>query len=299
MIPFPTLATMRITPGAYMNDRILETLMCRLDRLERQVRWWKVVGSAAVGILGFVVLIGATAQRVPDEIKANRVVIVDDTGKPRIVLGKGEDGKDDRYEISLANKKGAPTVVLYVYDSSERLTISGLNLRDIKGKEHVELQTRSTPESDHASLWLRGEIQEIPAPLFPSETSPQEIKLAVTSDRSPFTRPGGAYSSASFTLRTDRVSADFWVNSEDASLSFSNYAGPPPVVALDNQKGRLSLGMYEGRPTLRMGDNVIGMPGLVLGNASFSSQSGTTMKLPAASLIMLDKDGKILWKAPR
>jgi hypothetical protein len=139
-----------------MNDRSLETLMCRLDRLERQVGWWKVVGSAAVGVLGFVVLIGATAQMVPGEIKTNRVVIVDDAGKPRIVLGKGQDGKDDRYEISLANEKGVPTVVLYVFDFSERLTFSGLELRDIKGKAHVELQTRSTPESDHASIELRG-----------------------------------------------------------------------------------------------------------------------------------------------
>jgi hypothetical protein len=273
--------------------------MCRLDRLERQVGWWKVVGSAALGILGFVGLIGATSQRVPDESKANRVVIVDDTGKPRIVLGKGEEGKDDRYEISLTNKKGAPTVVLYVYDSSERLTISGLKLFDIKGKEHVELQTRSTPESDHASLWLRGEIQEVPDRLSPIERSPEEIKLEVTSDRSPFTRPKGAYSSASFELRTNRVGADFSLNGKDASLSFSNYAGPPPVIVLDNQKGSLSIGMYEGRPTLRMGDNVIGMPGLILGNASFSSQSGATMKLPAASFVMLDKDGKIVWKAPR
>jgi len=68
----------------------------------------EVVGSSAVGVLGCVVLIGATAQTVPGEITANRVVIVDDAGKPRIVLGKGKDGKDDRYEISLANEKGVP-----------------------------------------------------------------------------------------------------------------------------------------------------------------------------------------------
>ena len=121
----------------------------------------EVVGSSAVGVLSVVVLIGATAQTVPGEITANRVVIVDDAGKPRIVLGKGKDGKDDRYEISLANAKGVPTVVLYVFDFSERLTFSGLNLRNIKGKTHVELQIRSTPEDDRARLWLRGEIQEI------------------------------------------------------------------------------------------------------------------------------------------
>jgi hypothetical protein len=282
-----------------MNDRSLETLTRRLDRLERQVWWWKVVGSSAVGVLGFVVLIGAMAQTVPGEIKANRAVIVDDAGKPRIMLGKGKDGEDDRYEISRANEKGAPTVVLYVYDSSERLTISGLNLLDIKGKAHVELQTRSTPESDHASLELCGEIQEIPAALSPIKTSPEEIRLEVTSKRSTSPRAEGVLSSASFTLRTERVGADFSLNGKDASLNFSNYDGPPPVIVLDNQKGRLSLGMYEGRPTLRMGDNVVGMPGLVLGNASFSSQSGASVKLPAASLVMLDKDGKIIWKAPR
>jgi hypothetical protein len=76
-----------------MNDRSLETLTRRLDRLERQVWWWKVVGSSAIGVLGFVVLIEATAQTVPGEIKTNRVVIADDAGKSRIVLGKGADVK--------------------------------------------------------------------------------------------------------------------------------------------------------------------------------------------------------------
>ena len=37
-----------------MNDRSLETLTRRFDRLERQVWWWKVVGSSAIGVLGFV-----------------------------------------------------------------------------------------------------------------------------------------------------------------------------------------------------------------------------------------------------
>jgi hypothetical protein len=122
----------------------LEALTCLLDRLERQVWWWKVVGSSAIGILGCVVLIGATAQTAPGEIKTNRVVIVDDAGKPRIVLGKGQDRKgelsDNTYVVSLADGKGITTAVLYVYDFSDVATESGLDLRDIKGKTRVDLR---------------------------------------------------------------------------------------------------------------------------------------------------------------
>jgi hypothetical protein len=135
--------------------------------------------------------------------------------------------------------------------------------------------------------------------LSPIETSPEEIKLEVTSRRSTSPLAGGVLSAASFELRTDRVGTGFWLDGKDANLAFHNYDGPSPLAVIAKQKGILSLGMYEGRPTLQMGDNVVGMPGLVLGNTSFSSQSGATVKLPAASLVMLDKDGRIVWKAPR
>lgn len=66
------------------------TLTQRLDRLERELRRWKILGSAAVAVLALVVLMGAKGAKVPDEIRAKRFVLVDEIGKQRAVLGSGE-----------------------------------------------------------------------------------------------------------------------------------------------------------------------------------------------------------------
>ena len=43
-----------------MNEPTLEGMTQRLGRVERELRWWKLLGSAAAAFLGFVFLLGAT-----------------------------------------------------------------------------------------------------------------------------------------------------------------------------------------------------------------------------------------------
>ena len=73
-----------------MNGPQKDTVTQRLERLERELRRWKGLGSAAVVVLGLVILLGATGAKVPDEIRAKRFVLVDEDGKQRAVLGSGE-----------------------------------------------------------------------------------------------------------------------------------------------------------------------------------------------------------------
>jgi hypothetical protein len=201
-----------------MNDQSLEALTRRLDRVERHGRGWRVIGSAALGLVGVVVLIGATAPTVPGEIRTQRVVIVDEAGRPRIVLGKKE-GAANVYEVSLANAKGVPTAVLYVeYWGAEEgagheRAISGLEFRDSEGKIHANLRTRALPDEDEAGLWLRGEIQEIPG--NPVITSPETLELHVASHREK--AYPGERSYASVALRTDRVGTSVGVYGKEAS----------------------------------------------------------------------------------
>jgi hypothetical protein len=73
-----------------MDEATLERVLQRLDCVERRVRWWQGVGVAAVVLLGLVVLMGATKGQVAgvaEEVRAKRVVVVDDGGNVRAQLG--------------------------------------------------------------------------------------------------------------------------------------------------------------------------------------------------------------------
>lgn len=84
----------------------------RLSRLERSLRRWKVGTAAAVIAL---VAMGA-AQRVPDEITAKSLTIVDDQGVKRILLAT--DGNDVA-AIHLYNGREERRLSLYTRASND------------------------------------------------------------------------------------------------------------------------------------------------------------------------------------
>ena len=59
----------------------MDTVTQRVDRLERENRWWRVIACAAVAVLGLVVLVGAAGSKVPDEVKARKFVLLGEEGK--------------------------------------------------------------------------------------------------------------------------------------------------------------------------------------------------------------------------
>lgn len=72
-----------------MNEPTMEILACRLDRLERESRQWRVVGVGAMTILGLALLMGAAKPQVnvQDEVRARRFTLVDKKDKIRGFLG--------------------------------------------------------------------------------------------------------------------------------------------------------------------------------------------------------------------
>lgn len=75
-----------------MSEPMLNTVAQRVDRLERECHRWKVFGSAALAVLGLVLLVGATGTRVPKEIRAKRFILVDESGRLRGIFGVVADG---------------------------------------------------------------------------------------------------------------------------------------------------------------------------------------------------------------
>lgn len=75
-----------------MTESTLHTLTRRLDRLEREVRFWKVLGSISLTALTFITLAAANPVSVPDEVRAKRFLVVDAKGEIRGGLALMGDG---------------------------------------------------------------------------------------------------------------------------------------------------------------------------------------------------------------
>ena len=82
------------TKEGTMRESLPHTLMERLDRLERENRWWRVVGVLAVGTLSVVLLVGAAPVGIAKEVRATRFVVVDEQNATRGYLGMSPFGGD-------------------------------------------------------------------------------------------------------------------------------------------------------------------------------------------------------------
>jgi hypothetical protein len=74
-----------------MNEPTLPTLVQRLDRLERQGRWWRALAVTSLSALGFFVLLGA-GNPGSAELQARKFTLVDPTGEPAASLAFNSDG---------------------------------------------------------------------------------------------------------------------------------------------------------------------------------------------------------------
>jgi hypothetical protein len=114
-----------------MPDHIVVTVMQRLARLERELRWWKIVGSCALAGLGLVIILGAATRQdinIAEEIWARKFVITNQTGKPLGILNADAQGPnlqflDDngstRLLLTVTEKDGP---VLHLLNANRTLT---------------------------------------------------------------------------------------------------------------------------------------------------------------------------------
>jgi len=213
-------------------------VMQRLDRMERELRWWRRVGVLAISLMTILALVSAAPTKVPDQIRAKRFVVVDKTGRSLAELYGSESlsskahpvlalyGSSGRTAIELGvfvgetprlafwDKQGKPRGTFFVGNGTE----GGLIVRDEKGQERAIL--------DSTGLELRDE---------------QGRK--------------GALAATALQLHGDRAK---WGR-----------------VELDATGLRLR--------DERNSDRVV---------------VGTTSERSLSSLVLLDRDGKVAWKAP-
>lgn len=94
-----------------MTDPSLKGLHGRLERLERELAWWRRVGVAALACAGLFGAVAATVTTSPDEVKTRRLVITDGDGRGRAVFTVDDS---DRTRLSLTDREGVTSADLTV-----------------------------------------------------------------------------------------------------------------------------------------------------------------------------------------
>jgi len=242
-----------------MSEPILNTLTHRLDRLERDNRRLKLGGAFLVLAL---VSVGAMGQvlpkAVPKVVEAERFVLRDTKGKILAALGTRSSG-----------------TVLFLYDQNGKARAGlslladgspGLVLADQNGKERATL-------------------------IVLADGSPS-LSLA---DQNGKTRAGLSLLADGLPLPS-LVLAD--QNEKSRAVLTVGADGSPHLGLFDqNEKPRADLSVGTSGPSLVLLDE--NRNRAVLGHTALEGKAtGTVEQRPASSLVLFDRDGKVIWRAP-
>jgi hypothetical protein len=129
-----------------MKEPSLDGLHARLDRLEREVRWWRRLGVVALAGAGLLGAVAATVTTNPDEVKTRRLVITDGEGRGRAIFTVDES---DRTRLSLTDRDGATTADLTVTPGqSAALSV---------GRADVQAQLAAAGDAGQLTVGTRGQ----------------------------------------------------------------------------------------------------------------------------------------------
>jgi len=129
-----------------MNEPTMDTLKQRIDRLEREARRWRVLAFGLLAVWSLVILLGAT-RGVPDELKARRFVVVDETGTTRGSFSAS--GKVA--SLVLTGNTGRRRITLAVLGRGAPL----LMFSDSSGARRLQLAQQPGSDMVHLSIWDR------------------------------------------------------------------------------------------------------------------------------------------------
>jgi len=94
-----------------MTETTLAALHGRLNRLERELAWWRRVGIGALACAGLLGAVAATVTSNPDEVKTRRLIITDGDGRGRATFTVDEN---DRTRLTMSDRDGGTSADLTV-----------------------------------------------------------------------------------------------------------------------------------------------------------------------------------------
>lgn len=264
-----------------MTDSTLEGLAHRLDRMEREVRWWRRLGALSLVIVAVLVLMGQ-ARPGPKIVEAEAFVLKDVKGKVRAVLGPMRPSDpppptvDSRlWQLGVAEPlAGQYGLHFYGSDGAYRAGLSQ-DLPIIPG-EPWRLELRATGTGSEARLRVTDEGAALT--LRGTEESREAVERSREEWLKKLTKPGPTF---------DGVEASLIAVAKSGSLRVAHMLGGSMDFALRNRLPSLSISDERGTNRAALGHTEVER-----------EATGVIEVRPPSSLVLFNKDGKVIWKAP-
>jgi len=266
-----------------MSDHSLSIVAQQLNLLEREHRHLKQVGALVLIGLATVTLMGrATSSRVPKVVEAEKFVLRDTTGKERATLEVQPYGSA---ALAFADGNGRRQAIMEVSANGEgSLWLSGEDGKSVATLEVIA----GLPQ-----LTLRGKDGHVRAALGLLLGVGQPI-LQLNDEN------GGHGADLGLSLDGSRFLA-FYDESGHVRSVLRVFSKGGSALALIDKKGGARAWLTlasDGSPSLILQDEN-GKERAVLGHTALeTTRTGTVEQRPASSLVLFDKDGKVLWGAP-
>jgi hypothetical protein len=264
-----------------MTEQQRDAVMERLDRLEQEARrWkrashgWKIVGSVSAAALVLVLLLGATKDKVIEEIRARRLMIVDKNG-------------DVIAELT-AKLEGRP--ILNFYSTS---TLPGL------GDEEVSLSGAGLRVKHKLPGWGDYEVSLGALGLVIGNPSRSIVTLGIVP---PDNRPTLAMIKDRVPRFVLDVSEDektkLYLRDKTGKAGASLLAGSTTRLEISDEAGinRTSLVVSDEEAALILRDKTV-TPGTDPKSVPFSAALLASLADGRSTLSFM-KSGKVIWQAP-
>ena len=317
-----------------MSELTIETLAPRLERLERENRWLKWLGCALVITTIAAMLINAKRPELilsPSRtVEAEKFVLKDSSGKVRAVLGESES------KLSYLSNSGGSQYGLFLYNKDGKSTVaelieSALNFVGEKEFAHfsparIAVQTfKQSVDFDQVSKLVQakkaGKLDEGVKKKFGElgkrlDDTAGSFELTMKNSGTSAPDDGPTLKIAGPSNETSRgasilidttvfpaINLTTYSEHFGGSITFDNSSGAPkPGAAPEdyfNRQRRVSLEMSPDGGSLNLYDKK-GKLRAALGNTELQTiRTGETHQRQPSSLVLFDKDGKVLWSAPR
>jgi hypothetical protein len=274
-----------------MEGHQIEGLMHRLDCLEQENRFWRRVSAVILVVVGCIALMGQTHAG-PRVIEAERLVIKDKDGATRVVVGRPEVGfetaspLDGWYGVWLHSPSG--NVARFVDSEGglgSQLELFGKDTPSFAilkvSDEQAYLSLEATAQTKES---MKVERNKWADKLNASKTAEEKERLIAS-------RPTVPVANTYLVASPERGSAIGAVPRNSPTLGVMH---TPPSIDFDTGVEFVVRG---GRPTLRLADER--GTSAVLGHTVLERKAkGSVEQLPASSLVLLDENRHVLWRAP-